>query len=60
MDYLKQLIRNNEDILLISINNLHFKATIKSKVLTSTRTMDMVKAMNSVKGQIYKEDIIEY
>jgi len=60
LDHLKWLIRHNGDILLISNNNLHFKAILDPKVLSSTRAMDMVKAMHSIKTEIYKDDVIEY
>ncbi len=59
-DYLKWLIRHNEDILLISHNNLHFKAFMDTKKLTVKRTLDMIKAMNVLKNKIYKDDVIEY
>ena len=59
-DYLKWLIRHNEDILLISHNNIHFKAFIDTKKLSVKRTLDMIKAMNVVKSKIFKDDVIEY
>jgi len=59
-DLLKWLIRNNGDILLILHNNLHFKAFLKSKTLTVERALDMIKAMNGLKNNIFKEDVIEY
>jgi hypothetical protein len=59
-DYLKWLIRHNEDILLISHNNLHFKAFIDTRKLSVKRTLDMIKAMNVVKSKIYRDDVIEY
>lgn len=59
-DNLKWLIRYNGDILLISSNNLHFKAFLDSKKLNVLRVMDMVKAMHSINSAIYKKDVIEY
>ena len=59
-DYLKWLIRHNEDILLISHNNLHFKAFINTNRLTVKRTMDMVKALNVIKNKIFRDDVLEY
>ncbi|MDA3855213.1 MAG: hypothetical protein PF569_03060 [Candidatus Woesearchaeota archaeon] len=60
IDNLKWLIRYNGDILLISPNNLHFKAFLDSQKLNVGRVMDMVKAMNNINSSIYKEDVIEY
>lgn len=57
---LKWLIRYNGDILLISGNNLHFKAMLGSSKLSSQRVLDMVKSMYNIKFQIYKKDILEY
>lgn len=59
-EYLKWLIRQNGDILLISNNNLHFKVFLNSKKISKTRLLDMVKAINGIKNQIYKEDNISY
>jgi hypothetical protein len=59
-DYLKWLIRHNEDILLISHNNLHFKAFVDSKKLTVKRVLDMVKSLHVIKNKIYRKDVIEY
>ncbi|MFW6008990.1 MAG: hypothetical protein ACOC16_01385 [Nanoarchaeota archaeon] len=59
-DDLEWLIRHNGDSLLISYNNLHFKASLKSEKLTKTRTLDMIKAMNNIKSGIYKKDLLEY
>lgn len=59
-DLLKWLIRCDEDILLISPNNLHFKAFLKNGKFSSTRAMDMIKAMNSIKNKIYKDNVLEY
>lgn len=59
-DYLKWLLRYNEDILLISHNNLHFKAFIEPSKLSISRLMDIIKALNAIEKSIYKEDTIEY
>lgn len=59
-DYLKWLLRENGDILLISHNNLHFKAFLKNDKMSTMRVMDMIKAMNIIKNKIYKKDVIEY
>jgi len=61
-EYLKWLIRQNGDILLISHNNLHFKATLnkKKKKLNVQRGLDMVKAMHNLRNIIFKSEIIEY
>lgn len=59
-DFLKWLIRHNGDILLISHNNLHFKAFLMAKNLNVSRSMDMVKAMNGIKTEIYKLNTLEY
>jgi len=59
-DYLKWLIRHNGDILLISNNNIHFKAFLNSGVLSVERALDMVKSLNGLKNKIYRENIIEY
>ncbi len=57
---LKWLIRKNGDILLIGSNNLHYKAFLDSKKMTHERALDMVKAMNGIKHDIYKKDVLEY
>lgn len=54
------LVRYNGDILLVSYNNLHFKAFLDSNNLSANRTLDMVKAMNNVKSRVYKKDVLEY
>ena len=59
-DDLKWLVRYNGDILLISHNNLHFKAFLDAKHLSVSRVIDMVKAMNNIKSKVYKKDVIEY
>lgn len=59
-DNLKWLIRHNGDILLISHNNLHYKAFLNPKTITVTRVLDMVSALNSIKNEIYKDEVIEY
>jgi len=59
-DYLKWLIRHNGDILLVSHNNLHFKAFLTSKEFSEQRLLDMVKSLNGIKDAIYREDVIEY
>ncbi len=59
-DNLKWLIRQNNDILLISHNNLHFKAFIDSKLMSKDRVLDMVSAMNLIKNDIFREDVLEY
>ena len=59
-DYLKWLIRHNGDILLISSNNLHFKAFLSDKKLSEQRVLDMVKALNGIKDSIYRDDVLEY
>ncbi len=59
-DYLNWLIRHNGDILLISHNNLHFKAFLKSRKLSVNRALDMIKAMNGIKNNIYRDDVLEY
>ncbi len=60
LDYLKWLIRYNGDILLISPNNLHFKAFNVSKKVSVERIMDMIKSINALKRNIYQKDVIEY
>lgn len=59
-DCLNWLIRQNDDILLISHNSLHFKAFLRKSNMSVTRTMDMVKAINIIQKRIYKDDVIEY
>ena len=59
-DYLKWLIRHNGDILLISHNNLHFKAFLSPKKISEQRVLDMVKALNGIKNAIFRDDVLEY
>lgn len=59
-DSLKWLIRYNGDILLVSGNNLHFKAFLSNGDLSAQRVLDMVKSMNSIKDKIFKKDVLEY
>jgi len=59
-DYLKWLIRHNGDILLVSNNNLHFKAFLTNKKLNSNRIMDMIKAINGIKSSVFRKEVIEY
>jgi hypothetical protein len=59
-DFLKWLLRHNNDILLVLHNNLHYKAYIDSHKYTPTRALDMIKAMNVIKNKIYKKDVLEY
>jgi len=54
------LMRYDGDMLLISCNNLHFKAVVDCKKISLSRAMDMVKALNGIKQGIYRKDIIEY
>ncbi len=59
-DYLRWLMRHNSDVLLISHNNLHFKIFIVSHKFTVKRAIDMIKALNILKGKIYREEVLEY
>lgn len=59
-DYLKWLLRYDGDMLLISHNNLHFKAFKSSNKLGVARSMDIVKSLNGIKRSIYRKDVIEY
>jgi len=59
-DYLKWLIRHNGDILLVSHNNLHFKAFLTDKKLSEQRALDMIKALNGIKDLVYRKDVLEY
>lgn len=59
-DYLKWLIRSNGDILLISNNDLHFKVFLGRKNISSSRMLDMIKAIHGVKNNVYKEDNLAY
>ncbi len=59
-DNLNWLIRYNGDILLISHNNLHFKAFLDPKRLSQERVMDMIKAIHNIATIIYRKDNIEY
>jgi len=54
------LMRYDGDMLLISGNNLHFKAFVNSKKISLNRAMDMIRALDGIKKGIYKKDIIEY
>lgn len=54
------LMRYDGDMLLISHNNLHFKAFVDSNKMSANRGMDMVKCMNGIKNVIYKKDVLEY
>lgn len=59
-DSLKWLIRQNDDILLISHNSLYFKAFLNKSNISINRTLDMIKAINIIQKNIYKDDVIEY
>ncbi len=59
-DYLKWLIRYNGDVLLISKNNLHFKAFTDPTRLSVSRVMDMIKAIHYIATEIYTKDNLEY
>ena len=54
------LMRYDGDMLLISSNNLHFKAYITANKISLNRALDMIKCMNGVKNGIYKKDVLEY
>lgn len=59
-DSINWLMRYDGDMLLISQNNIHFKAFIGVKKMSLNRSMDMVKSMNGIKSGIYKKDVLEY
>jgi len=59
-ELLNWLIRYNGDILLISKNNLHFKAFVNPKKLSYERIMDMIKVIHMIAVKIYKGKHIEY
>lgn len=59
-DHLKWLLRYNGDILLISKNNLHFKAFLDPKNLSVERVLDIIKALHFISTHIYKKENISY
>lgn len=58
--YLEWLLKKNGEILLISHNNLHFKAFVDNENLTEKRVMEMIKVLNVIQRNIYRDDVIEY
>ncbi len=59
-DCLNWLIRYNGDILFISSNNLHFKAFNTGGKMSLSRSMDILKAVNVLRKEIYSKDVMEY
>lgn len=56
---LNWLLRSNSDVLQIFNNNLHYKITLENR-LSSERVLEMIKALNIIKGKIYKKGLLEY
>lgn len=59
-DTLKDLIRNNGDLLLVYNNNLHYKIFLDSKKISLNRLHETVKLINILKNNIYKKDNLAY
>ena len=57
---LNWLIRHNGDILIVFHNNLHFKAFLKGNKLSTKRALEMINALDIIKSEIYKKDVLEY
>lgn len=58
--YLNWLLKKSGEILLVTHNNLHFKAFVDSEKLTSKRVHEMIRAINTLQKRIYKEGVLEY
>lgn len=58
--YLNWLLKKSGEILLVTHNNLHFKAFVDSEKLTSKRIHEMVRVINTLQKRIYKEGVLEY
>ena len=58
--YLEWLLKKNGEILLVSHNNLHFKAFVDTEKLDEKRIMEMIKVINMIHKKIYKSDVLEY
>lgn len=59
-EHLDWLMRNNNDILLVLHNNLHYKIYLDNSSIGTDRGLELIKGLNFIKNKVYKKGIIGY